>query len=89
MKATTKMTNAFSKTYNVFTNTEAFNILKDPRVLKMMGYNSGMNGFSMDMNLINSFSKRVGQSQHKTLLAELSEYLKVLNYKPIYILLIY
>lgn len=87
MKATTKMTNAFSKTYNVFTNTEALNTLKDPRVLKMMGYNLGMNGFSM--NLFASYEKKVGQTQHKTLLAELSEYLKVLNYKPLYILLIY
>jgi len=81
------MTNAFSKTYNVFTNTEAFNILKDPRVLKMMGYNSGMNGFSLFA--FHSHQRNTGQAQHKTLLAELSEYLKVLNYKPLYILLIY
>ena len=82
-KSTTKMTNAFSKTFNVFTNTEALNTLKDKKILKMMGYNYAM--CPLMLGVLEEHERRLGVNRLNLILQTLGNYLECLMYRPIYI----
>ena len=80
------MTNAQSKTFNVFTNTEAIQTLGDTRVLKMLGYRTGETGVLIfSIGNMHSYEKKFNMSKYQLITDNLGSYLHIIHHRPKYI----